>query len=150
MDSLRILWIEDKYLDIKRFVELLRRKGADVQVAGSGEAALKMLQKARVEGEAYHAVLLDIMLPKGEGQRIADSVKDELMGEEVLRQMEGARIRTPVVGVTAVADDELYGRIRKEYDFVVDVLKKPIKMPELEEAISRAVARIEGNEEATP
>ncbi len=136
---MRILWIEDKEHHIKRFVELLRADGDEVTLAASGEATLEAVEEAKQKSEPYDVVLLDVMMPKGEGKRIDPTVRPELMGEEVLRQMARPEIRWPVVGISAIVDQEFRNRVCDKYDFVKEFLKKPIKMDELRNAISKAV-----------
>lgn len=134
---MRILWIEDKYDHIRRFVELLRGEH-EVVVAGTGEQALAAIETALIENDPYNVVILDIMLPKGEGQRIDVDMRPELMGVEILCRMDKPEIGWPVVGVSAIADEQLRRTISEDYPFVVEVLKKPVKMDELRIAISRA------------
>lgn len=136
---MRILWIEDKVGQIGRFVELL---GEDhrVTVAKTGEAALEEIGEAVDSGEPYDVVILDIMLPKGEGRRIDEDIRPEFMGEEVLRRMREHQLCWPVVGVSAIADERLRARICHNYSFVVDILKKPVTRQELWVALSRAMA----------
>ena len=135
---MRILWIEDKPEQIQRFVEILRKEHEVVQ-AGTGEAGLDAIDKAREQQQDFDIVLLDIMLPKGHGNRINPDVRQELMGKEILRTMNEQDVSCPVVGVSAVADQQLRDRIRQEYPFVSEILKKPVGMDELEAEIRRAV-----------
>lgn len=139
MVQLRVLWIEDKQDNIKRYVQLLSEKGVDVITACNGEEAIEKIEKAQQEKQLYDVILLDIMMPRGEGQKIDPSVSQETMGEEVLRQMGLFNLDIPVVVVTAVADHELTNRISREHSNVTDVLKKPIKMKELREAINHVL-----------
>jgi CheY-like chemotaxis protein len=135
----RVLWIEDKLEQIRGFVDILNSDHS-VKVAKTAEAALTEIQEALDEDRPYDVVILDIMLPSGEGDRIDSDMRPELMGEEILRWMRRNEACWPVIGVSAVADQQLRDRICKEFGFVVDVLKKPVKMDELETAISGATS----------
>ena len=83
----RILIVEDEP-DIALGLELdLREEGYDVHVVGDGEEASR---RAREPG--WDLILLDIMLPR----------KD---GFEVCRELRRAKIRTPVLMLTAKAQE---------------------------------------------
>ena len=83
----RILIVEDEP-DIALGLQLdLRDEGYDVEVSGDGEDASR-----RAREEAWDLDLLDVMLPS----------KD---GFEVCRDLRRARIRTPVIMLTAKAQE---------------------------------------------
>ncbi len=144
----KLLWVEDREQQVKHFVFLLRKRGYDVELCETGEDALEAILASELT-EPYDVVLLDIMLPKGEGSRIDPSTRPELMGEEVLDQMKSQGVSTPVVCVTCVADDRLIKRLRTEYSFVKEVLKKPVTIVELERAIDCALGVTSGHSQAS-
>jgi len=83
----RILIVEDEP-DIALGLELdLRQEGYEVAVAGDGEEASR-----RARSETWDLILLDVMLPK----------KD---GFEVCRELRRAKVRTPVLMLTAKAQE---------------------------------------------
>ena len=147
---LRILWIEDRPEQVKYHIQRLRVDGHDVQTSPSGEDAIESLREASETGTPFDVVLLDIMLPKGEGVRIGPDTRPELMGEEILRQVAAMGLAVPFVGVSAIADEPLRNRLTRDYHFVDAVLKKPVGMDELVEAMYDAIKALQANEEAKP
>lgn len=145
---MRLLWIEDKLEHIRRFVGALENRGHDVVVNASGEEALETLYQAHVQHRPFDVILLDIMLPKGDGSRIAEATRPELMGIEILRHLETEGCRTPVVIITAIADAGVMDSIPAKYPFVAAILKKPVRMDDLREAIEMATRTTKG--ETTP
>jgi len=131
---MNILWIEDNPGQIKYHLEALRRKGHDVKVVTNGEKALSIFETAKRERKPYDWVILDIMLPPGNGTRIKEDVRHEIMGVEVLRQMKELDTAISVVVLSAIADDRLLQEIRSE-PCVKRWLKKPVSAGELMEAI---------------
>ncbi|KPF48582.1 histidine kinase [beta proteobacterium AAP121] len=65
LDGLRVLLVEDNALNQELAVELLRRRGARVEVAGNGLEAIERLA-ARGAG-AFDAVLMDLQMPVLDG-----------------------------------------------------------------------------------
>jgi DNA-binding response OmpR family regulator len=118
--EMRILVVED----VAKMAELIRRVLAAerhvVDVAADGASAL-----AFAEGQEYDVVVLDRMLP-------------DIDGVEVLRQMRGAGIETPVLMLTALGTvDHRVGGLDAGAD---DYLTKPFAFNELLARL-RALAR---------
>lgn len=133
-----ILWVEDRPDYVKYNLRLLEKDGHKVYVKSTAESALDTISSAKSTEPAYELMILDIMLPKGEGTRMPEDARPELMGIELLRQMAQRRVIVPTVAVSAVADEGVRAQIRTEFAFVADVLKKPVKLEELREAIASA------------
>ncbi|MBK7931232.1 MAG: response regulator transcription factor [Bryobacterales bacterium] len=83
----RILIVEDEPDIALGLVDDLAREGYQVETAATGPEGLK-----RARGEAWELVLLDVMLPG-------------MDGFDVCRELRRARIRTPVIMLTARAHD---------------------------------------------
>jgi CheY-like chemotaxis protein len=137
---MRILWIEDRPEQIKYHVSLLRNSGHDITECNSGGEALKTILASGDSAGGFELIILDIMLPimlpKGEGALIDASTLPELMGLEIVRQMRAAGVSTPVIGVSAVADDQLRQDITVNFPFVVGILKKPVSIDVLKAVIA--------------
>src|SRR6266851_928530 len=79
----RILIVEDEPDIALGLEEDLRRQGYEVEIVGDGESAVR-----RARGETWDLILLDVMLPR-------------LDGFEVCRELRRARIKTPIILLTA-------------------------------------------------
>jgi len=145
---MRLLWIEDKEEHIGRFRDLLGSRGYEVVVCGLAEDALARIEHAVAEGPPFQLVLLDIMLPKGEGTRITEGTRPERMGIEILEQMKRRNYAIPVVVVlTAIADSATLASLY-QYRFVKGVLKKPVRLDELVEELQKAARPEEPHSES--
>ncbi len=118
----RVLVVEDE-ADLALGLRLnLEAEGFEVDVAGDGDVALRRVREAR-----FDLVLLDLRLPKRDGT-------------EVLRAMRAAGDRTPVICLTARAEerDRVLGLDLGADDYVT----KPFSVAELMARV-RAVLRRE-------
>lgn len=118
----RILIVEDE-ADLALGLRLnFEAEGFEAEIAGDGDAALRRTREAR-----YDLVLLDLRLPKRDGT-------------EVLRDMRAAGDRTPVICLTARAEerDRVLGLDLGADDYVT----KPFSVAELMARV-RAVLRRE-------
>jgi CheY-like chemotaxis protein len=96
----RILLAEDG-IDNQRLISfVLRRAGAEVDVADNGRVALQMLEAAESEGKPYQLLLTDMQMPVLDGYSLA----------RMLRQM-GSTL--PIVALTAHAMAEDRARCTK-------------------------------------
>jgi two-component system cell cycle response regulator len=83
----RVLVVEDNRVNLELMVYLLRSFGHEVAAVPSGEAALELLQRQRVD-----LVLCDVQMPRMDGLQLLR----ELRGQPLLAEL-------PVVAVTASA-----------------------------------------------
>ena len=107
----RVLFVEDEEYRNEKLIRFLKANGLEVTVAGTLAIAVEDAAKA-----TYGAVLLDIMLPLGEGE---NNVHDALTaGVEFLRRLRGSAIpgadpTVPVVVLTgrpeAAVEEEVRG-----------------------------------------
>ena len=122
--SLRILLAEDSWLNQKLMVGLLNKRGHQVTLAENGREAVAAFQT-----HEFDVVLMDVQMPEMDG----------LEATAAIRELENASAsHTPIVALTAHAmkgDRERF--IAAGMD---DYLAKPVRPPELLEAIRRAVA----------
>src|SRR5260221_4752930 len=79
----RILIVEDEPDIALGLEEDLKRQGYDVETVGDGESAVR-----RASRETWDVILLDVMLPRRDGF-------------EVCRELRRARVKTPIILLTA-------------------------------------------------
>lgn len=88
----KILIVEDEYYTIEKLGELLK-KDYEVNIAKTDSEALEYIKNNK-----YAVVLLDIMLPTGEGIKCPE----EQVGVEVLKMLRETSPQTKVIVLTAV------------------------------------------------
>ncbi|MBW3670264.1 MAG: response regulator [Acidobacteria bacterium] len=113
-----ILIVEDHPVLRKLLVTIARRTGLDVDEARDGVEALELLSAT-----SYALVVLDLMLPR-------------LSGHDLLHRMASGEHQQRVVLVTAASDEEIE-QVRSST--VVDVVRKPFDIGELEELMLSAL-----------
>ena len=116
----RVLVIEDDVSDQARLVQLLGTAGFQVDVAGTGEAALRLFASRR-----YDAITLDLLLPDRSGLEVLATLRESADNGDV-----------PVVVVTMVTETSSLAGFR-----ISDVLTKPIRPDEVVGALRRAGLR---------
>lgn len=121
----RILIVEDEPDIALGLEEDLRRFGYEVRTVGDGESALQ-----RARDEKWDLILLDVMLPRVDGF-------------EVCRELRRARIKTPIILLTAKAQEaeKVLGLELGADDYVT----KPFSPRELRARIQAVLRRIEGD-----
>jgi len=113
---------EDSLFNQKLMVGLLEKRGHRVTLAENGREAV-----AAFQSHQFDVVLMDVQMPEMDG----------LEATAAIRQLESAAARTPIVALTAHAmkgDRERF--LAAGLD---DYVAKPVRPPELMEAIRRAV-----------
>jgi len=116
----RVLVVEDQQKIAAALEKALSQAGAAIVVAADGESGLQLAL-----GEAFDAIVLDIMLPRRDGL-------------EVLRELRGAHRTTPVLLLSARGEVE--DRIRGLDFGADDYLPKPFVLAEVVARV-RALAR---------
>ncbi len=87
MASLRILLVEDNYLNQKLILINLNKLGFAIDIANNGKEALD-----KVDSNSYDLVIMDLMMP----------VMDGLEATRIIRNKEyGTREHLPIIGLTA-------------------------------------------------
>jgi two-component system alkaline phosphatase synthesis response regulator PhoP len=119
----RILVVEDEADIALGLEEDLRRNGYEVAVTGDGETALR-----RAQSDPWDLILLDVMLPR-------------MDGFEVCRELRRARMKTPIILLTAKAQEaeKVLGLELGADDYVT----KPFSPRELRARISAVLRRFE-------
>ena len=108
--SRRVLLVEDDPASASAMVGILKRYGLSVLATGSVQGALAALH------QEYDYVILDLMLPDGDGA-------------EVLRQLRDAKSTAWVCVITAASDPAKLASVRKLNPGCV--LRKPIDVGQL-------------------
>jgi DNA-binding NtrC family response regulator len=122
--SARILIVEDEKAIQLALRGLLRRDGYDVDLADTGEDALRKLGEA-----AYDLVITDLALGRG------------LSGMDVLRATKEARAETAVVMITAHGSEKVAVEAMKQG--AEDYLPKPFDNEELRVVVRHALEKTE-------
>ncbi|MBS0206121.1 MAG: PAS domain-containing protein [Planctomycetes bacterium] len=89
----RILLAEDARENQVLISFLLRRAGADVEIADNGVVALSMIRQSASEGNSYDLLLTDMQMPEMDGYTLARELR--LLGQDL-----------PIVALTAHAMPE--------------------------------------------
>jgi two-component system chemotaxis response regulator CheY len=126
---MKILVAEDDAANRKFLTKLLGKYG-DVTVVGDGFQAVKSYMEALDERDPYRLVCLDVMMPKIDGYKALDAIRD-MEGKNALTPQERAKI----VMISALDeggfDEELAGN---QYDCY---MSKPIDILEFEMNLKR-------------
>jgi PAS domain S-box-containing protein len=86
----RVLLVEDGPDNQRLIATILRKAGAEVTVAGNGQAGCDLVREATIRGEPYDVVLMDMQMPV-------------LDGYEATAQLRRGGYRRPVIALTAHA-----------------------------------------------
>lgn len=92
-EGTRILLAEDGPDNQRLISFLLKKKGAEVDVADNGVIALQKFQEAEQAGNPYHVLLSDMQMPEMDGYTLASTLREA-----------GAKL--PIVALTAHAMSE--------------------------------------------
>lgn len=115
----RVLVVEDNPINLKIAVSLLKRLGHEAETAQDGRAALH-----RVREEEFDLILMDCQMPHLDGYEATRAI----------REMEGARRRTPIVALTASA--EAQNRERCLQSGMDGFLSKPVSIAVLADTMA--------------
>jgi CheY-like chemotaxis protein len=118
----RILLVDDIPANQLVTATLLRREGHMVDVAGSGEAALRA-----VRSHPYDVVLMDVFMPGMSGPEATQHI----------RELPGPVSRLPIIALTANVSPDDAAMFRAAG--MDDLLGKPVSLSELQGALSRHV-----------
>jgi CheY-like chemotaxis protein len=116
----RVLLVEDNAVNQKVGRKFLERLGCRVSTAENGLEAVKIWQE-----EKFDLVLMDIQMPGMDGYTATRQLRD----------LEGARARTPIVALTA---DAMSGQLERCLQSGMDdLLTKPLDPERLQEVLER-------------
>ncbi|OYT49714.1 response regulator [Thermoplasmatales archaeon ex4484_36] len=92
---------------------LLKELGFEVETARNGQEAIERYKRALEEGEAFHAVVMDLTVPGGMG------------GKEAIKRLKEIDPNVRAIVYTGYSNDPILSSFR-EYGFS-GALKKPFK-----------------------
>ncbi len=98
--SKRILLVEDEPGLVMTLTDRLRSEGYTVETAQDGEIGLK-----RAAGEAFDAIILDVMLPRKNGFDLCRDLRQRGVNTPILMLTARGQIVDKVVGLKIGADD---------------------------------------------
>lgn len=126
---MKILVAEDDEANRKFLTKLLGKYG-EVTVVGDGFQAVKKYMEAMDERDPYRLVCLDVMMPKIDGYKSLDAIRD-LEGKNALTTQERAKIIMISALDEGGFDEELAGN---QYDCY---MSKPIDILQFEMNLKR-------------
>lgn len=107
----RILIVEDEPAMLSGLADNLEFEGYQVDIASKGDEGLK-----KIKSESYDLVLLDVMLPV-------------ISGFDILKQVRGLNIQTPIILLTAKGEE--LDKVRGLELGADDYITKPFSLREL-------------------
>lgn len=124
---MRVLIVEDEFYSRKVLETFMQRYG-DCDVVEDGDEAVEFFRGSLVERAPYDLVLLDIMMPKLDGQRTLERMR------ELEQQHDKGGMGTKVIMVTALDDPQ--NIVKAFYQGGADsYLVKPIEKEKLEQEL---------------
>ncbi len=131
----RILVAEDGPDNQRLISFLLRKAGAEVELAENGQKAVEMVQAAEEKGQPYDLVLMDVQMPVMDGYTATGKLRE--LG-----------FRLPIVALTAHA---MKGELQKAKQAGCDDhLAKPFRKQQLLETVARHLKTAAGKDEDSP
>ena len=126
---LHVLLVEDNCVNQRLVSRLLEKRGHRVTVANNGKEALKLIGEHALQ-QGFDAVLMDCQMPEMDGLQCAG---------EIRRLEHGRGVHMPVIAMTAHA---MQGdRDKCLAAGMDDYISKPFTPEDLEQVLSRAIAR---------
>ena len=126
LPALKILVMDDEPLVREALSEMLKLMGHGVCSCEDGESVLREYEQARLRGEAFDVVILDLTIPGGES------------GEQVLKQLKAIDPAVKAIASSGYTTD----RVMTEYVRwgFVDCLPKPYRLIDLQQVLIKAVS----------
>ena len=125
--SIRVLVVDDNFVNVKLLEALLKSASYEVATAMSGEAALEEVRQSRPD-----IMLLDVMMPGMDGYEVCRRIRESEKNS-----------RLPVIMVTALdkPDDREMGLAAGADDFINKPLDDTLLFPAMRRAMQNAVAK---------
>ena len=128
-----VLVVDDNATNRLILRELLSRAGAAVTEAANGEQALIEFGRAREAGRPYQLLLLDCVMPGMDGYEVAQRVRAEAAGSNLI--------------ILMLTSDNLTPKLARLRELGLDAyLVKPIRRAELFDAIASAIGKTAAHE----
>ena len=123
----RVLIVDDVLFNRQLARAMLSKRGFEAEEAENGEAAVKMVEAA--EAGHYTVVLMDVLMPVMDGYEATRRIR---------ALKDGRKAAVPIVGLSASASSE--DREKAMAAGMSDYIAKPIQLPKLMTALSRAIS----------
>ena len=107
--AFKVLLIEDAKIDKQAAISILKQLNCEVALAETGSQALELIDQ-----NTYQLILLDLGLPDIDGLTVA----------EIIREKEAEGIRTPIVALTSLDDEDV--RLSSSDAGVDEFIAKPL------------------------
>lgn len=118
--ELRVLLVDDYWVNQKVATRMLQKLGIDPRVAENGREAVEAVQR-----EAFDIVFMDLQMP----------VMDGIEATAAIRALNDALADLPIIAMTASSNDS--DRRRCLDAGMDDCLVKPIRLADIEKALER-------------
>lgn len=123
MIKIKILIVEDDYLS-RRYLEIILAKKYSYDFAINGAEAVSKFREAHTIGEPFQLIILDIMMPKMNGQEALVEIRMIEKNMDIMFED-----RCKVIMMTAVND---FKEVKKAFQNQADAyIVKPIKKDKL-------------------
>jgi DNA-binding NtrC family response regulator len=126
MKRVRILVVDDEKIAARNLQHILKKEGYEVQTAGGGAEALKILDQ--VEGNEFDLVLTDLKMPKVDGMNILAKTLTLYPDTEVIMITGYATVDSAIAALKAGA-----------YHYIA----KPFKLDEVRRVVKEALEKQE-------
>lgn len=127
LPHLRVLAVDDNTTNRTVISKMVAGFGCRVETVDSGSHALSALRKAHRSGNPFDLVLLDMQMPRMDGEQTLERIK----ADAALR-------RTPIVILTSIGQRSDAARLQRKG--CAGYLLKPIKIKTLHDALVSAVS----------
>jgi CheY-like chemotaxis protein len=105
--AIKVLYLEDEKNMVEYLPLLLQMKGIEIKSTSSISEVLDLLKN-----NEYDVVLLDIMMPPLDDMNQEELEYGRLTGMEVARRMKRIKPSIPIIGFTALTDEEKRKKMR--------------------------------------
>lgn len=144
MNNVRILVVDDEKIAGRNLQHILKKEGYEVEVAGGGMEAIKLLEQA--EGREFNLVLTDLKMPKVDGMDVLAKTLSISPDTQVIMITGYATMDSAISALKAGA----YHYISKPYklDEVRRVVNEALEKQELRREnrqLKEKLAKIQGN-----
>ena len=83
LDGMSVLAVDDNSTNLLILEELLTDKGAELTLAENGMEAISELRKNQKQDKQFQLILLDLLMPKKDGNDVAEFIREELKSSEI-------------------------------------------------------------------
>ena len=83
LGDMKVLAVDDNSTNLLILKELLTDRGADITLAKNGIEAISELKKNHRQDKQFQLILLDLLMPKKDGNDVAEFIRKDLQSSEV-------------------------------------------------------------------